>query len=165
MTPEQSEENRLKFMVDVRKFGERDHSGVVAILKAHLMIEQMLNEIIKCNLTWSDKKLDSCRLTFAQKVKLTIGMEQLASSVELSLSTLNKIRNLCAHDFDFELEDSHWEDIFSPFIDETPYGTAIAPSEDLKWKRWTMWMLGIFFPTADVYAAETGNEDYFKKFY
>jgi len=163
MTPEQSEDNRVKFLYEVQLFAQRDHQGLVAILKAHLMIEQMLNEIIRCNLNWNDKKLDSCRLTFAQKVKIAIAMERLDATVERSLTTLNKVRNLCAHDFSFELEDSHWEAIFEPFISEAPYSTAIAKTEDMKWKRWVSWMLGIFFPTADVYALETDNDEYFKK--
>ena len=157
MTPEQSEKNRFKFLCDVRLFAERDHQGLIAILKAHLIIEQMLNEMIKCNLDWDDKKLDSCRLSFAQKIKITIAMERLDESVERSLTTLNKIRNLCAHDFSFELEDNHRVSIFEPFIKDTPYDTAIASTEDIKWKRWVYWILGLFFPTADIYAIEMGT--------
>ena len=67
MTPDQPQETRIRFSHDISLFGKRDHQGLIDILKAHLIVEQMLNEMIKCNLNWNDKKLDSCRLSFAQK--------------------------------------------------------------------------------------------------
>lgn len=155
MTPEQSESNRLKFMTDVIQFKNRNHQGLVAILKAHLMIEQMMNEIINCNFNWNNKQLDSARFTFAQKIKITIATECLDNSVEKSLATLNKIRNSCAHDFNFEVNEEHWEAIFSPFINDMPYKSSIGSTDDSKWTKWAIWMLGILFPTADVYAEET----------
>ena len=54
MTPDQLQENRIRFSNDIRLFGERDHQGLIGILKAHLIVEQMLNEMIKCNLNWKD---------------------------------------------------------------------------------------------------------------
>lgn len=158
MTPDQSQENRIRFFNDIRLFGERDHQGLIGILKAHLIVEQMLNEMIKCNLNWNDKKLDSCRLSFAQKIKIVVAMENLNDSVERALITLNKIRNLCAHDISFKLEDSHWESIFEPFIEDMPYD-SISTLEYMRWKRWAYWIMGVFFPTADVYVLEMGTEE------
>lgn len=158
MTPDQSQENRIRFFNDIRLFGERDHQGLIGILKSHLIVEQMLNEMIKCNLNWNDKKLDSCRLSFAQKIKIVVAMENLNDSVERALITLNKIRNLCAHDISFELEDSHWESIFEPFIEGMPYD-SISTLEYMRWKRWAYWIMGVFFPTADIYAFEMGIEE------
>ena len=76
MNPKQSQENRIRFLNDVCLFSERDHQGLIGILKAHLIVEQMLNEMIKCNLNLNDKKLDSCRLSFAQKIKIVVAMEK-----------------------------------------------------------------------------------------
>ena len=75
MNPKQSQENRIRFLNDVCLFSERDHQGLIGILKA-LIVEQMLNEMIKCNLNLNDKKLDSCRLSFAQKIKIVVAMEK-----------------------------------------------------------------------------------------
>lgn len=71
-------------------------------------------------------------------------MENLDASVERALITLNKVRNLCAHDISFELDDSHWESIFEPFIKDMPYD-SISTLKYMRWKRWSYWILGIFF--------------------
>lgn len=142
-------------MKEIGMYLDRDHSGIVAVLKAHLFAEQMLNAILICNLQLSETQLEDCRLSFAQKIKLVIPSEKLSKEVENSLIALNQLRNKCAHRFDFELTDKHWEGVFSPFFEEMPYDDLVPEYEDQKWLRWAGWLLGLLFPTADVYENES----------
>lgn len=155
MTQQQSQKNRLQFMKEITTYLDRDHSGIVAVLKAHLFAEQMLNAILICNLQLSEAQLEDCRLSFAQKVKLVIYSEKLSKEIEKSLISLNRLRNKCAHKFNFELMEKHWEDIFSPFFQQMPYNDLVPKHEDQKWLRWAGWLLGLLFPTADVYENES----------
>ena len=155
MSPKQSEDLRIHFMNEVRHFFGRDHSGVVAVLKAHLIAEQMMNAILLFNFEWNDEELSKQRFTFAQKTSLVVASESLTPEVRKSLLALNKIRNKCAHQFSFELKQEHWIEIFDPFQHEMPYQQAVPEGEDQKWMRWSFWLLGLLFPTAEAYASET----------
>lgn len=155
MTPEQSDEYRLKFTLEAGSFLKKDSSGLIAVLKAHLFVEQMLNAIIRSNLSLSDKELDNCRFTFAQKIKIVVSSEKLNNDVLESLKRLNSLRNKCAHRYTFQLEKKHWEEVFEPFSAQMPYPETVPDNEDAKWARWAFWVLGVLFPTADVYSAES----------
>lgn len=39
-----------------------------------------------------------------------------------------------------------------------PYD-SISTLEYMRWKRWAYWIMGVFFPTADVYVLEMGIEE------
>lgn len=151
MTPQQSQLHRTKFLDEARRYLHRDHHGVVAVLKAHLFAEQMLNAVLQSNLAIAEKELEACRLSFSQKLRLVVASENLSASVEKSLMELNAVRNKCAHRFDFDLAREHWNGIFEPFVAEMPYADPIPEPEDQKWLRWSLWVLGLMFPTADAY--------------
>jgi hypothetical protein len=75
----------------------------IAILRAHLLIEQFLNDFIRQNLSHPEY-LDGAKLSFAQKQKLTesihsgfVTQDKTMKELWSFVSQLNGVRNLLAH--------------------------------------------------------------------
>lgn len=74
----------------------------VILLKGHLILEQILNELLSCHIK-SEKSLNSLNLLFSKKLDLLIALdgEHFLNSEIKHLREINRIRNKLAHKIDF----------------------------------------------------------------
>ena len=70
---------------------------VMVILRAHLLTENLLEQLILAGLSRGDRILDEGNLTYYQKLILTAALDLLPDPIISSLRNLNKVRNDCAH--------------------------------------------------------------------
>lgn len=70
------------------------------ILKGHLLIEYLLNQIIEKKLTTSTKLL---KLNFSQKVKELCSRGLLSRPLQENIERLNRFRNKLVHQLDFSI--------------------------------------------------------------
>lgn len=80
-----------------------DDGEMFAVLKAHLIIERILDTVIKRNLKRSTRLTKKHRLSFELKLDLVRSFDILPEKYISSIKALNKIRNNIAHDEDYEL--------------------------------------------------------------
>ncbi|MEA1648786.1 hypothetical protein UAJ10_07120 [Nitrospirillum sp. BR 11164] len=91
---------------------------IASILKGHLLIERILETLIRKNIEHAERFLDKNRITFEMKIDLVNALGLLPNAHLGAAKALNKIRNSYAHDENYELSFGelnslkvYWEDI------------------------------------------------------
>lgn len=92
---------------------ETNHNdNLVIILRAHLYIEQELNNLI-IKVMKNPKKLKA--RYYADKLDLAYSLGLIESPLYSSLVKLNKIRNAYAHTIGYEITEEDFDDLMAPF--------------------------------------------------
>ncbi|ELB2259679.1 hypothetical protein QNZ79_004600 [Vibrio parahaemolyticus] len=76
---------------------------IMVVLRTHLFIESMLEEIISNKIKKSEKLLGTSSFTFHHKLLLVEGFDILPDNIVSSISQLNKLRNQCAHNLNVDI--------------------------------------------------------------
>lgn len=79
-----------------------DDNEAFAVLKAHLIIERILDVLIARNLKYSKRLTNNQRLSFEMKLSLVRGFGVIPETDISAIQSLNKIRNNIAHNEDYE---------------------------------------------------------------
>jgi hypothetical protein len=79
-----------------------DHIAIV--LKSHLLIEYLLNKIVKHKL-----ELDPDKLIFSKKLKLLYSKGLIPDYIFRNIDKINSLRNKLVHELNYELEVSEME--------------------------------------------------------
>jgi hypothetical protein len=119
---------------DVADFHKAVRSGepLLIVLKAHLLAEAYLNELLTLRLPRPQRLLDSPGgLNFARKLSLVEAMELLPDNLIEALRKLNHVRNDCVHKKDHELTAAHIDLIGAPLRERywEAKGKFPAPNE------------------------------------
>ncbi|MDQ7797612.1 MAG: hypothetical protein RDU76_01540 [Candidatus Edwardsbacteria bacterium] len=73
---------------------------VLVVLRFHLIVENLMERIIKTKLKRGDKIIESGHLSFNQKLQLVDAFDILDNTCIQAIKNLNTVRNKCAHDKD-----------------------------------------------------------------
>lgn len=79
-----------------------DH--ITIVLKSHLLIEYLLNKIVKHKL-----ERDPDKLMFAKKLKLIRSKDLIPDYIYRNIDKINSLRNKLVHELNYELETSEME--------------------------------------------------------
>lgn len=91
--------------------------SLTAIIKGHLVIESLLDELVECGLKHPDRNLID-NLKFWQKVNLCVSIGLLKPESKLAYQKLNSIRNEIAHQLDKNITRKEVVDFFNLLTDE-----------------------------------------------
>jgi hypothetical protein len=124
---------------------QRENKLGMFVIRAHLLVEQMLNDVLIEHLAMSPDELDELGLRFAQKIKMASHLEHFEPVVTKSIQALNKIRNKCAHDIRYVPSEpefrSFWHEVGAQFplakVDEDSFGMLT---------RYVAFLVGYLFP-------------------
>jgi len=96
------------------KLCPKEQDPVLSVLRIHLLAEYHLERLCLLSLVRGDK-IPSGSFGFAQKLNIVEAIDVLDDRTVQSLKNLNRVRNLCAHEFDKTITASDIEDIGRPF--------------------------------------------------
>ncbi|MDQ1592077.1 MAG: hypothetical protein QOG71_2704 [Pyrinomonadaceae bacterium] len=75
---------------------------IMALLRVHLLTEYYLERIIHLQLARGDKLIESGNFSYSQKLSLVSAMNVLPDDLLSCLKNLNKVRNKCSHEKDYQ---------------------------------------------------------------
>ena len=94
----------------------KGHSKDVSIiLKCHLLAEYFLDQLILICLPRGDIIIDKRDYSFATKLTIVQALNVLTDELVTSLRNLNKVRNNCSHQMDYEITENDIDLIGRPF--------------------------------------------------
>ncbi len=93
---------------------------LVAVLKGHLLVEKVLNQIIE-DFVFHDDKIIDARLNFAQKVQIarSMSLDHQDNSMWSLISVMNTLRNDFAHQLDSEKRNAKFDKVKAIYVQET----------------------------------------------
>lgn len=86
------------------------------VLRAHLIVEYLLEEIIQYTIKRSDILLDN-NFNFPQKVSIAYSTGALEEKIATSLKNLNKVRNKFSHELHYKISEKDVDSIGIPLGD------------------------------------------------
>lgn len=95
--------------------GEPNIDMITIILRAHLLSETYLNDLILHHFRGGRKITDNLKFTYVHKLEIVNAAKLLHSTILGSLRGLNQVRNNCAHVFDYEITKIDIDKIGKPF--------------------------------------------------
>lgn len=75
--------------------------NVLDVLRTHLFAEQVLNQIVCRRLTLTEEQANRLRLSFSTKLAFAQDEGLAPKTVLMAFERLNRLRNRCAHQFQY----------------------------------------------------------------
>jgi hypothetical protein len=131
----------------------RDNDTLIAeILRAHLVSEFLLEELIRLALGDKADAILSIGLRYHQKLELSSKLELvkefqlLPDYVVGSLKKLNKLRNKIAHQLNEVITDDEIKELFMGLENELPYQDMFEHGSTIAVKRYLAFIYGCMLP-------------------
>ncbi len=102
--PEIIRQGKVEY-ADFCKLCSIEQSPVLSILRAHLLIEYYMDQILSLSLPRGFRLVDEGNLTYYQKVALmdSLNRDNKYDALLQCMKNINKVRNQCAHEKDKEI--------------------------------------------------------------
>lgn len=95
---------------------EKPNNLVTKVLRCHLLAEYYIDKLLVAALPRGDMfSDDSCRFMFFEKLFVVESLNILNKQLIDSLKNLNKLRNDCSHEQDFDILEGRIDKIGNPF--------------------------------------------------
>ena len=112
------EVNEEAFTPGFKKFlkAMKGHSESVSkILRAHLLTEYFLDQIINDTLPKGYILTEESKFTFSNKLLIVKSLDIISNEVIVAIKNLNRVRNSCSHQMDYNISEADIDLIGRPF--------------------------------------------------
>jgi len=106
-----------------------DSSRLAVVLKAHLWVEQLLNQALQIA-ALRPELLAIDRIPFAQKLNLALAFGAIPTGRADALRQLNKVRNQAAHRVEWTLEDTEADELTELILRGTDWEPEVSTAQD-----------------------------------
>lgn len=143
---------RRRRMLELDKRLRPSDGHLAGILQCHLLVESLLEELIRLCLGQHADAVLSARLTFDQKLavaaklELDEGWPLMEDFVVGSLRKLNSLRNKLAHRYGYEVSAEDVRELFVGCEGDLPYSNVLEHGVEIGISRYAAFIFGNMLP-------------------
>lgn len=143
---------RRQRMLELDKRMRPSAGHLAGILQCHLLVESLLEELIRLCLAQHADAVLSAKLSFEQKLaiasklELDKGWPLMESFVVGSLRKLNSLRNKLAHRYGYEVSAEDVKELFVGCEGGLPYGDVLEHGVEIGISRYAAFIFGSMLP-------------------